>query len=204
MQLEHPKQAPYGEHKKQNDLDYAFVKRWRLTHNEQFNVTFWMRGEPNRIALIVPPWEPDTSANILLMVRLTCIAEKFRNVSVLSEAWGLPEGQPQLEGVPIRDHAKKTEIVTAAYYWAEDGQLWQRSRAGLLVRNTKGRVIRIAEIKGKDGKGNREPVVCEEGSGCIPDGIRAALVFDWPDAMRAEVKAMLDEMHSHTESLTVH
>ena len=34
MHLELPKQAPYGEHKKQNDLDYAFIKRWRLTHNE--------------------------------------------------------------------------------------------------------------------------------------------------------------------------
>ena len=118
---------------------------------------------------------------------------------MLSESWGLPEGQPQLEGVPIRDHANKTEVATAGYYWAEDGQLWQRSRAGLLVRNTKGRVIRIEEIKGKDGKDNRAPVVCEEGSACIPDGIRPALVFDWPDAMRAEVKAKLDEMHSHTE-----
>lgn len=205
MLLDYPRQAPVGDHQKQNNYDYNFVKRWRLHHDEQFDVAFWMRGKPDRVALIMAPWEPDSSANVLLMVRLTCIAERYSNISVLSEAWGLPEGRQQIPGEPIRDHECRTECVTAAYYWSEDGQLYQRSRAGLLVRNDKGRVIRIQEIKGKDGKGVREPVVCEDGSGYIPDGIRAALVFDWPDEMRAEVKAKLDEMHEACgESITVH
>jgi len=132
MLLDYPRQAPVGDHQKQNDYDYNF----------KFDVAFWMRGKPDRVALIMAPWEPGTSANVLLMVRLTCIAEQYSNISVLSEAWGLPEGQQQIPGKPIGDHECKTECVTAAYYWSEDGQLYQRSRAGLLVRNDKGRVIR--------------------------------------------------------------
>ena len=93
MLLDYPRQAPVGDHQKQNNYDYNFVKRWRLHHDEQFDVAFWMRGKPDRVALIMAPWEPDTSANVLLMVRLTCIAERYSNISVLSEAWGLPEGQ---------------------------------------------------------------------------------------------------------------
>ena len=74
----------------------------------------------------------------------------------------------------------------------------------MLVRNDKGRVIRIQEIKGKDGKGVREPVVCEEGSGYIPDGIRAALVFDWPTKCAPRSRP-LDEMHEACgEPITVH
>jgi hypothetical protein len=52
MRLEHPKQAPFGAHKTQNNYDYNFVKRWRLQHDEQFDMAFWMRGEPDRIAMI--------------------------------------------------------------------------------------------------------------------------------------------------------
>ena len=76
----------------------------------------------------------------------------------------------------------------------------------MLVRNAKGRVIRIEEILGKRGKaGGSEPIVCSEGASNIPDGIRDALVHDWPDEVREQAKAKLEELHEACgKSVTIH
>ncbi len=196
-------QAPFCNHQQQNNYDYEWLKRWRLDNDEQFNATFWMRGDNNRIAMLAAPWDPDSKNTVLLIVRLTAVAERYTNISVLSEAWKLPDGQQQAKGVPIRDHETREEVILADYYYAHEGQLYQLSQGGLLIRNDSGRVIRIEEIK-YDGK-DRAAQVCAEGSGRIPDGLRGALIYDWSDEVRQQVKAKLEEMHEACgESITVH
>ena len=135
MRLPHPKQAPYGDYARQNNYDYNWLKRWRLMHDEQYDTTLWMRGDDNRMALLAAPWDVETKDMVLLMARLTCVAERYTNISVLSEAWTILDPDTRIPDMPIREHKPRQEVITAIVYYAQDGCLWQRSRAGLMVRN---------------------------------------------------------------------
>lgn len=199
--LNKPPSAP-GDWPRQVTFDFEYGKRALLARGN-LAMTFFLHHPTKGVAGVASmPWGDRVKLQVMDAVNFCVVATHAEAISVVAESWALPTpplpGETEAaqrervaameRGTPIAEHPDRVEILSAHLIYRAGDDLRDIARVGGIVRNDKGKVLRIAAL---DWAPLDHPCRVTRADGFIADSLRDALTKDWTANERRIAKDML-------------